>query len=72
MHQTIMVSLPNHSHCNYCGDPVPFGEQYCDDDCRQLHEAEKNVERKKDIIFYSLIAASLVAILAVGTIIRVF
>ena len=67
-----MVSLPNHSHCNYCGDPVPFGEQYCDDDCRQLHEAEKNVERKKDIIFYGLIAASLVAILAVGTIIRVF
>ena len=67
-----MVSLPNHSHCNYCGDPVPFGEQYCDDDCRQLHEAEKNVERKNDIIFYGLIAASLVAILAVGTIIRVF
>ena len=61
-----MVALPNHSHCKYCGDPVPFGGDYCDDDCRELHIAEKNVERKKDIIFYGLIAGSLVVILIVG------
>ena len=65
-----MVALPNHSHCKYCGDPVPFGNEYCDDDCRELYLAEKSVERKKDIIFYGAIAVSLVAILAVGGILR--
>ena len=61
-----MVSLPNHSHCRYCGDPVPFGNDYCDEDCRELHIAEKSMERKKDIIFYGMIAGSLIAILIVG------
>ncbi len=65
-----MAGLPNHSHCEYCGDPVPFGSEYCDDDCRELHLAEKAVERKKDIIFYGLIAASLVAILVIGTVLN--
>jgi len=66
-----MVALPNHSHCKYCGDPVPFGDEYCDDDCRELHLAEKSVERKKDIIFYGLIAASLIVILVIGMVIGI-
>ena len=37
-----MVALPNHSHCKYCGDPGPFGNEYCDDDCRELYLAEKS------------------------------
>lgn len=65
-----MVALPNHSHCKYCGDPVPFGDDYCDDDCRELYRAEKSVERKKDIMFYGMIAGSLVAILIIGTVLR--
>ena len=67
-----MVTLPNHSHCGYCGDPIPFGQEYCDDDCRQLREAEKSMERKKDIMFYGAIAGSLVAIILIGTAIRFF
>ena len=66
-----MVVLPNHSHCKYCGNPIAYGEEYCDDDCRELFKAEESVERKKDILFYGAIAVSLVAILAVGAIIRV-
>ena len=66
-----MVALPNHSHCKYCGDPIPFGNEYCDDDCRELHLAEKSVERKKDIIFYGLIAASLIIILVIGMVIGI-
>lgn len=65
-----MAVLPNHSHCKYCGDPVPFGSEYCDEDCRELHLAEKAVDRKKDIIFYGLIAASLVAILVIGMVLN--
>ena len=65
-----MVVLPNHSHCKYCGNPIAYGEEYCDDDCRELFKAEESVERKKDILFYGAIAVSLVAILAVGAIIK--
>ena len=65
-----MVALPNHSHCKYCGDPVPYGSEYCDEDCRELYLAEKSVERKKDIIFYGAIAVSLVAILVAGAILK--
>ena len=63
-----MVALPNHSHCKYCGNPTPYGEDYCDDDCRALLKAEESMERKKDIIFYGAIAVSLIAILVVGTV----
>ena len=65
-----MVALPNHSHCKYCGNPTPFGEEYCDDDCKALCKAEENMEKRKDIIFYAAIAISLVAILAVGAVLR--
>ena len=65
-----MVALPNHSHCKYCGNPTPYGEEYCDEDCKALYKAEESVERRKDIIFYAAIAISLVAILAVGAVLR--
>ncbi len=65
-----MAGLPNHSHCQYCGDPVPFGSEYCDDDCRELYLAQKAVERKKDIISYGLMAAALVAIMIVGMVLK--
>ena len=65
-----MAGLPNHSHCKYCGDPVPFGSEYCDEDCRELHLAQKAVERKKDIISYGLMAAALVAIMVVGIVLK--
>ncbi len=63
-----MAVLPNHSHCKYCGNPVAFGDEYCDDDCKQLYAAEESMERKKDIIFYGAIALSLVAILVFGAV----
>lgn len=65
-----MVYLPNHDHCKYCGDPVKFGEKYCDDDCEQLFIAQQKSERKKDIIFYGGIALSLIVIFVVGVIVR--
>ena len=61
-----MAVLPNHSHCKYCGNPVTFGDEYCDDDCRQLYAAEESMEKRKDIIFYGLIGGSLIVILIVG------
>ena len=65
-----MAVLPNHSHCRYCGNPVEFGEEFCDEDCKELDKAERAVERKKDIMFYGMIVVSLVAILIVGAVVR--
>ncbi|MBO4551645.1 MAG: DUF2116 family Zn-ribbon domain-containing protein [Candidatus Methanomethylophilaceae archaeon] len=64
-----MAVLPNHSHCKFCGNPTPYGDDYCDDDCRELHRAEESVGKRKDLMFYGMIAVSLVAILAVGAIV---
>ena len=65
-----MAVLPNHSHCKYCGNPTPYGEDYCDDDCKALCKAEESMEKRKDIIFYAAIAISLLTILTVGAIVK--
>ena len=65
-----MVYLPNHDHCKYCGDPINFGDSYCDDDCERLYIAQQKAERAKDIRFYGLIAVSLIAIFVIGVIVK--
>ena len=62
------MRLPEHSHCKYCGDPIPFGEEYCDDECRR-HESETiAADKKRDYIFYGISIATVVVIVAVGLI----
>lgn len=58
--------LPEHSHCIFCGDPVPFGEEYCNDDCRHSEMERVAKEKRKDMMFYIGAAVSVVIILAVG------
>lgn len=62
--------LPEHSHCLYCGNPISEGLEYCDENCKKAHEEEKKAEKKADIKFYGIVAASLIAIFAVGMIIK--
>ena len=61
-----MVKLPEHSHCLFCGDPVPFGESFCNDECQIELEKSTTAEKKKDLRFYALIAGSLIVIVLVG------
>ena len=63
-----MVKLPEHSHCLFCGDPVPFGESFCDDECRKALEKDTTTEKRKDLRFYVLIAGSLAVIVLAGVI----
>jgi predicted nucleic acid-binding Zn ribbon protein len=60
------VRLPEHSHCKYCGDPIPFGEDYCGDGCRDADIQREKAEKKKDIMFYALSAVTVAVILAAG------
>ena len=64
------LRLPEHSHCIYCGDPIPFGEEYCNEECRR-NEAERVAkEKRKDNMFYVFAAITVAVILAVGYLIR--
>lgn len=58
--------LPEHSHCIFCGDPVPFGEEYCNDDCRNGEMGRAAKEKRKDRMFYAGATLSVIIILAVG------
>ena len=54
--------LPDHSHCEYCGDPIPFGETYCDDECRRKAEEDAKKQKHKDWIFYGVVAVAILSL----------
>ncbi|MCL2890982.1 MAG: DUF2116 family Zn-ribbon domain-containing protein [Methanomassiliicoccaceae archaeon] len=61
-----MAKLPEHGHCENCGDPVPFGEQFCSDDCSRRYEKEEQDAKNKDIRFYGILAGVIVAVAIVA------
>ena len=64
------VRLPEHSHCKYCGDPVPFGEEYCGEECREADRERDRKEKNKDIAFYAVSIATIAVIIAAGFLLR--
>lgn len=56
------IKLPEHSHCLHCGDPIPYGKEYCDKKCLLAYRKEAEKTRTKDFIFYATIAVALIAI----------
>ena len=35
-----MMKLPEHGHCENCGDPIEFGEYFCSDACSKEYESD--------------------------------
>lgn len=64
------LRLPEHDHCGYCGDPIPYEMNYCDQDCLDAYLKENAENKKKDRLFYLAIGISLVAIVALTFILR--
>ncbi|MDR1955087.1 MAG: DUF2116 family Zn-ribbon domain-containing protein [Candidatus Methanoplasma sp.] len=60
------VRLPEHDHCKFCGDPVPFEQAYCSEDCYWNDQAKNRKEKRNNIIFVALTAASVAAIAIAG------
>ncbi|MCL2032437.1 MAG: DUF2116 family Zn-ribbon domain-containing protein [Methanomassiliicoccaceae archaeon] len=60
------VKLPEHDHCKTCGDPVPFDQAYCSEDCYWKEQARIKKEKKDNMLFAVLTVVSVAAILAVG------
>ncbi len=44
------LKLPEHSHCKFCVDPVPFKEEYCDDECRRSEVDRVAAKRRRNLI----------------------
>ena len=57
------LKLPEHSHCIHCGDPVRFGEEFCDSTCKDAHTKEEKRSRIRDFAFYATIGVALVVVL---------
>ncbi len=64
------IRLPDHSHCIYCGDPIPFGEEYCDDECRQNEHARVAKEKRRDYMFYGIAAATILILFVIRALTR--
>jgi len=57
-----MAKLPDHAHCENCGDPVAFGERFCSDACANAYAKEDRDEKNKDIRFYAIMVGAIVAV----------
>lgn len=53
------LKLPEHSHCACCGDPIPYGQAFCGDECREKHRRETRRTNLKDILFYCTVGVAL-------------
>jgi len=57
-----MSLLPEHSHCQYCDEPVDEGQEFCSDECRENFRAEARTERNRNMMFYLLAAIALTVV----------
>lgn len=60
------LRLPEHSHCRYCGDPISFGEEYCNEQCKTSYYRREADDKRKDNMFYILAGLSVVVIVALA------
>ncbi|MEA4977021.1 MAG: DUF2116 family Zn-ribbon domain-containing protein [Methanomassiliicoccaceae archaeon] len=59
-----MAELPEHSHCKFCGEPIPSDEKYCSEECVSLYETRTKRESRKEIGFFALALLAVAAITA--------
>ena len=58
--------MPEHSHCKYCGDPVPFGQEYCDEECRRAETERVAAEKRKENLFWLTAVVAVIVVIAAG------
>ncbi len=64
------IRLPEHSHCAFCGDPIPFGEEFCDEECRQKQKKKVAADKKRDYIFYAVAAGTILILFIIRALTR--
>lgn len=66
-----MARLPEHDHCEYCGDAVPFDRRFCTEECAGRWLRERKEERRRNVLFYGVVAASLLSIAAAAVLLNI-
>lgn len=56
------LRLPEHSHCLKCGDPVPYGEKFCSEECVEGYKKDRMRGFLRDIAFYGTVALALIVL----------
>lgn len=44
--------LPDHTHCILCDEPIPVGEDYCSDKCKDEYRSKIKKEARRMKYFY--------------------
>ena len=44
--------LPDHTHCIMCDEPIPVGEEYCSDKCKDEYQSKIKKETRRMNYFY--------------------
>jgi predicted nucleic acid-binding Zn ribbon protein len=44
--------LPDHTHCIMCDEPIPVGEEYCSDKCKDEYQSKVKREARRMNYFY--------------------
>lgn len=60
------VTLPEHDHCKFCGDPVPFDQAYCSEKCYWDDQARMKKEKRDNMLFIAVAGIIVIVILVVG------
>jgi len=58
--------LPEHDHCRWCGNAVPFDQAYCCEECYYKDQARIKKEKLKETSWTVIAVAGIAAILVVG------
>ena len=58
--------LPDHDHCRYCGDAVPFDQAYCCEECYYADQKRIRSRRIRDAAMAAVAVAGVVIVLVIG------
>lgn len=59
-------NLPEHDHCRFCGDPVPFDQAYCCEECYYADQRRMRSERMREVIIAAIAVGGAAAVLIAG------
>jgi len=60
------IPLPEHDHCKFCGDAVPFDMAYCKEECYWNDQARMKKEKRDGTVFAVLTVVSVTVIILIG------
>ena len=64
------MRLPEHGHCENCGDPTTLGEYFCSDECSEEYSRDVKEAKRLDNFFYIKMGLVIVAVAVVAFLVK--